>query len=66
MAKGGPAEASGLQSGDLVIEMAGQEIENIYDYSHALDSLKVGQPIVMVVLREGRRLRLSITPQARE
>ena len=66
VAKGGPAEAAGLQSGDRVIEMAGREIENIYDYSHALDSLKAGRLVDMVVLRDGQRLRLTITPEARE
>ncbi|MDH3475288.1 MAG: PDZ domain-containing protein, partial [Rhodospirillales bacterium] len=66
VAKGGPAEAAGLRSGDLVIEMAGRKIENIYDYSHALDSLKVGRPVAMIVLRGGERLDLTLTPEARE
>ena len=66
VAKDSPAEAAGLQSGDLVVEMAGRKIETIYDYSHALDSLKAGQPSGLVVLRDGRRLELTITPGARE
>ena len=66
MAKASPAEAGGLKSGDRVIEMAGQAIENIYDYSHALDGLKVGEPVEAVVLRDGQSLRLTITPEARE
>ena len=66
VAKDGPAEAAGLKGGDLVVEMAGQEIANIYDYSRALDALKIGQAVDFVVLRDGERMVLSVTPGARE
>jgi S1-C subfamily serine protease len=66
VAKGGPAEAAGLRNGDVVIEMAGQPIGNIYDYSHALDGLKAGTPVEVVVLRDGRRVTLTLTPGTRE
>lgn len=66
VAKGGPAEAAGMQSGDIVVKMAGQAIGNIYDYSHALDSLKTGVPVEVVVLRDGKRVTLTLTPGARE
>ncbi len=66
VSKGGPAEAGGLRDGDVVVEMAGQTIGNIYDYSHALDGLKVDTPVEMVVLRDGRRVTLTITPGGRE
>ena len=66
VAKGGPAESGGLMKGDIVVEMAGQEIANIYDYSHALDSLKIGEPVGLVVLRDGERVSLTITPGTRE
>ena len=41
---GGPAEQAGLQKGDVIVEIAGQTIANIYDYTYALDVLKIGQP----------------------
>ena len=66
VSKGGPAESGGLMKGDIVVEMAGQAIANIYDYSHALDSLKIGEPVALVVLRGGERVSLTITPGARE
>jgi Tol biopolymer transport system component len=66
VASGGPAEAAGLKDGDIVVEMAGQTIGNIYDYSHALDGLKVGEPIEVVVLRDGKRVTLTLTPGGRE
>jgi len=66
VAKGGPAEVAGLTNGDIIVEMAGQTIGNIYDYSHALDGLKVGAPVNVVVLRDGQRVTLTITPGSRE
>ena len=66
VAENGPAAEAGMQSGDQVVEIAGREIANIYDYSHALDGLKVGEPVSLVVLRAGERLTLTLTPSARE
>ena len=39
---GGPAEQAGLQKGDVIVEIAGQSIANIYDYTYALELLKIG------------------------
>ena len=36
--------AGGLQKGDVIVEIAGQTIANIYDYTYALDVLKIGEP----------------------
>ncbi len=63
---GGPAAEAGIEGGDLIVEIAGSKIGNIYDYSHALDGLKVGQPINLVVLRNGERKTLKLTPSARD
>jgi hypothetical protein len=38
----GPAEQAGLQKGDVIVEIAGQTITNIYDYTYALELLKIG------------------------
>ena len=66
VAKSGPAEAGGLKGDDIVLELAGRPIENIYDYSHVVDGLKIGQPVKIVVRRDGKELVLTITPEARE
>ncbi len=66
VAKGGPAAAGGLREGDIVVEMAGQAIANIYDYSSALDALKIGETMTMVVLRNDQRIELRITPVSRD
>ncbi len=66
VANGGPAEAAGVRAGDSIVELAGQRIENIYDYTYAMQGLKVGEPVGIVVLRGDERLELTITPGSRE
>jgi Zn-dependent M28 family amino/carboxypeptidase len=63
---GGPAEQAGLQKGDIIVEIAGQTIANIYDYTYALDVLKIGQPAKVVYMRNGERKEAMLTPAARK
>jgi hypothetical protein len=63
---GGPAEQAGLQKGDVIVEIAGQTIANIYDYTYALDVLKIGQPAKVVYMRGGQRKETTLTPAARK
>ena len=63
---GSPAEKGGLQGGDVIVEFAGQKITNIYDYTYALDAVKIGQPIKIAIEREGKRTELTVTPEARK
>jgi len=63
---GSPAEKAGLKSGDIIVEFSGQKIANIYDYTYALDAVKIGQPVALVVLRDGQPLTLHVTPEARK
>ena len=62
---GGPAEQAGLQKGDVIIEIAGQSITNIYDYTYALDLLKIGQPVKVVYMRGNDKRETTLTPAAR-
>jgi len=62
---GGPAEKAGLQKGDVIVEIAGQTISNIYDYTYALDVLKIDEPTTVVYLRNGQRRETTLTPAAR-
>lgn len=63
---GGPAEQAGLQKGDVIVEIAGQTIANIYDYTYALDVLKVGEPVKIVYMRGTERRETTMTPGARK
>lgn len=62
---GGPAEEAGLARGDVIVEFAGRTITNIYDYTYALDAVKVGVPVKVVYLRDGERHETTLTPRAR-
>jgi Zn-dependent M28 family amino/carboxypeptidase len=63
---GGPAEQAGLQKGDVIVEIAGQTIANIYDYTYALDVLKIGQPAKVIYMRDGKKRETMLTPAARK
>ena len=62
---GGPAEQAGLTKGDIIVEIDDQTIANIYDYTYALELLRVNQPVKVVYLRGGERRDTSLTPVAR-
>ena len=63
--EGGPAAEAGLQAGDVIVEFAGQKIANIYDYTYALDAVKIDEPIEVVYERDGERHTTTLTPRAR-
>jgi S1-C subfamily serine protease len=65
-AKNGPAAKAGIQKDDVIVELAGRKIENIYDYTYAIEALKAGEPTTVVVLRNGERQTLNITPGSRD
>jgi Zn-dependent M28 family amino/carboxypeptidase len=62
---GGPAERAGLQKGDVIVEIAGQTIANIYDYTYALELLKIDVPVKVVYMRGTERRETTLTPAAR-
>jgi hypothetical protein len=63
---GGPAEQAGLAKGDVIVEIAGQSITNIYDYTYALELLKIGEPAKVIYLRGGEKRETTLTPAARK
>ena len=64
--KGGPAEKSGVKGGDIIVELSGRKIENIYDYTAILEALKIDEETTIIVLRDGKRVELKITPGSRQ
>jgi hypothetical protein len=64
--KGAPADTAGIRGGDIIIELAGKSIENIYDYTAIIDAIKIGQETSIIVLRNGKRIELKITPGSRQ
>lgn len=66
VAKDGPAAEAGVQGGDVIIELAGKKIEDIYDYTYAIEALKIGEETSITVRRGDQDIQLKITPASRE
>ena len=61
LAPGGPAEGAGFETGDVIIEFAGQPIDSSADLPHVVGLLRPGTEVDAVVVREGRRKTLEVT-----
>ncbi len=66
VAKGGPAEKSGVRGGDVIVRLAGKKVENIYDYTFAIEALKSGQETEIVVTRGDKELSFKVVPGSRD
>jgi Tol biopolymer transport system component/Zn-dependent M28 family amino/carboxypeptidase len=66
VAKGGPAERAGLRADDVIVELAGRKVENVYDYTYAIEALKIGEPVKVAVQRGAERLVFELTPTSRD
>ena len=53
VAPGSEAAHRGLQSGDLIQEINRQPVESVEDYESALDKVKPGEALLLLVLRNG-------------
>jgi S1-C subfamily serine protease len=60
-----PAEACGIEAGDLVVEFAGRTIGSIDELHRALAKTPAGRPTTVRVLRRGRMETLEVTPAER-
>ena len=61
-----PAAKAGLQAGDRIVKLAGRDVRNVYDYTHALSEMKADNEYEVEVLRGTTRLALKLTPAARK
>ncbi len=63
VASSSPAAAAGLQAGDVLVSIDGRWTTSAADTHDAAAAVPAGQPVTVVVLREGKRLTLTITPR---
>ena len=56
-----PAHQGGLRTGDTVIAIKGEPVENFYDIQNKV-ILSGGKPLAFQVLRDGQTVDLTITP----
>ncbi|MFZ1682000.1 MAG: RIP metalloprotease RseP [Rhizobiaceae bacterium] len=62
---GSPAEAAGLLPGDRFVVVDGVRIETFTDVQRIV-SARAGEPLVIVVLRDGKEVTVTATPEAKE
>ena len=55
-----PAEASGLQAGDVIVAVDGTKVEGSRDLRNAIGLVRVGEAIEVEVRRGQRRIRLDV------
>ncbi len=59
--EGGPAEAAGLQVGDIITQFGDTRITGRADLSTAIDRCKIGDTVTLTVYRQGQTLELTVT-----
>lgn len=64
--EGGPADEAGLQSGDVVIAVNGEEIRTAGDLPPKIGQLKPDEEATLTVVREGEERRVTVTVGARD
>jgi hypothetical protein len=61
--KGGPADKGGVKDNDRIIAVAGEPIKNMTTYMLAMGKQKKNQPCEITVVRDGKQLKLTVTPE---
>ena len=61
--QGSPADRAGLREGDVVVEYAGWPVAGIDDLHRLLTEKQVGTRSSIMILRDGEKERLEITPE---
>ena len=60
-APNGPAARAGIQAGDRIVRIDGQEIGDTEDYARVTAGKRPGDTVEVVVVREGREFTLTVT-----
>ena len=63
--EGDLAEQAGIQAGDVIVELEGKEVSDLYAYTYALREHRPGDQVEIIVMRDGERVSLTATLGAR-
>ena len=66
VAADGPAAKAGVRGGDIIVQLAGKKIEDIYDYTYAIEALKIGEEVKIVVQRGKKTVTMKVIPGSRD
>jgi serine protease Do len=59
--EGSPAEKAGLKTGDIIVQIDGKKIKDSQDVVREVLKRPVGQKILLEVIRDGKRVEISVT-----
>lgn len=62
----GPADRGGLRGGDVIVGADGRPIENLYDYTFALEAMRVGEAVRLKIRRGEEELEIEVVPASRD
>jgi membrane-associated protease RseP (regulator of RpoE activity) len=62
---GSPAEMAGLQAGDVIVKVAGTDIETLKDFANALNALPPGAKVTVIYQRNGVSEKVEVMVVAR-
>ena len=57
-----PAETAGMTGGDVIVEFDGERVRSAQQLSRLVSETPVGRSVPAVVLRDGERVELRVTP----
>ncbi len=63
---GSPAAKAGFKAGDVLVKFGDKPIHNLYDFTDALRSHKIGDAVDVTVLRDGKSLTASVKLEQRK
>ena len=63
---GSPAAKAGLKAGDVLVQFGSKPIKNLYDFTDALRSSKVGDVVPVTVWRDGKELKVDVKLEQRK
>jgi serine protease Do len=58
-----PAASAGLEAGDVVVEFDGEKVRGARQFVRLVQETPSGREVPAVVLREGQRVTLTVTPR---
>ncbi len=62
--QGGAAEQGGILENDVVVKVGDRDVADADEFVVAVRQLKIGEPAPIEVVRDGRRVTLTVTPGA--
>jgi hypothetical protein len=60
---GGPADTAGLRGGDVIIEVNGKPVKDVYAYHGLFKDLRPGKVVELEVIRGRKRVTFQVTPE---